>query len=166
MQMGKKADPPGGTEPDKKTKTKGRSGSVLGPVTTTIGALLVIAALVCDSFGDHVLRGWLEAPSVASWSVAVQYHMSHGIALVGLGVYIELSGRSLLLFLGVLLLMLGTALFSGSLYVSAFSAIEVLSIMPLLGGSVLLLGWLLLALHTLKQWRSKAVALSAASPAT
>ena len=152
------------TKGKKNKKSNGASGSVLGPFTTLVGALLAIAAFVLGSFGDHVVRGWVQGPALQAFDLAAQCHLAHALALVALGVYIELSGRTVLLVLSVMCLILGVCVFSGSLYVSAFLTHAWLPLLTPIGGALLLIGWLTFALHLLKRWRGTVIALMPAPP--
>ncbi len=145
----------------KKPKIKGASGSVLGPFITVMGALLFIAAMIGDTIGDNVLHRWTDASTLLAWSVAAQLHLAHAIALVAIGIYVELNGRSMLVAIGSFFLVVGLVLFSGSLYAAPFIEHEHLGLLTLSGGVVLLAAWLLLALHVLSSWRVRVITMTA-----
>ena len=52
-------------------------------VASSFGAL----GVVLGAFGAHGLKARLEPDQLASWQTAVQYHLLHAVALLGLGLF-------------------------------------------------------------------------------
>lgn len=104
------------------------------------GSVLAALGVGCGAFGAHGLRAVLDANALGWWQTAVQYQLWHAIALVALA---ALSGlRSTL---PAALLVAGTVVFSGSLYLMALGAPRWLGAVTPIGGSLLIAGWVLLA---------------------
>lgn len=112
-----------------------------------IGALSV----VLGAFGAHGLKKIVAAESLASFETAVRYQFYHVFALALTG-FLFASGSHSLMKAAGLLFIAGMTLFSGSLYLLTYKSAtqtEGLSwvgpITPL-GGTLLVAGWVCLAL--------------------
>lgn len=108
------------------------------------GAVSMAVAVGLGAFGAHGLEDQLlQSDSLETWHTAVRYQAWHGLALILLGqLSLVPERRNQGRFVGWLLL-LGSLLFSGSLYVLALapSATWLGPVTPL-GGVLLLAGWL------------------------
>ena len=123
--------------------------------------LLIFAAIAgfsgvaLGAFGAHDLKDVLQPHQVGWWTTAVQYHLVHAVALLGVSVWLQVSpGPECSRWLrrtGVMMV-LGLLLFSGSLYTMALTDIRPLGIITPFGGLSWLMGWfgLMLAASTLK----------------
>jgi uncharacterized membrane protein YgdD (TMEM256/DUF423 family) len=98
------------------------------------GAVLMLLAVMLGAFGAHGLRAVLSAQQLASYLTGVTYQQLHALGL---------------------LLVLGIALFCGSIYAMTFGAPRWLGMVAPLGGTSFMLGWAAVALHAL---RSRAAA--------
>ena len=112
------------------------------------GAVLGFLAVALGAFGAHGLEEVLaEGERAEWWATAVQYHLAHALALLMTGLVAEHTGRghgrgAMRCFL------LGTAVFSGTLYALALGGPRWLGAITPLGGTLLLAGWVLLGLAT------------------
>ena len=104
------------------------------------------------AFGAHGLEAHLEAAGRAGvWETAVLYHLIHSLVLLALGVWaIQARHAVSLIRRAAWLMLLGLLLFSGSLYALALDGPGWLGPVTPLGGVLLLLGWLTIALAA---WR-------------
>jgi len=100
----------------------------------------------------------VSTAQLAVWQTAVLYHLIHGLGLLAIVALAPrmggLSGNvpaNRLLRLAVWLLLLGIALFSGSLYLLALTGTKWLGAITPLGGTLFIAAWLLTALAA---WRS------------
>ncbi len=109
------------------------------------GALLAGLGVALGAFGAHGLRAVLGASELGWWNTAVQYQMWHAVGLVGIA---ALPGPRRW---PALLLLLGTTIFSGTLYVMALTGMRWLGAVTPIGGLLMIAGWLALALGL---WRS------------
>ncbi len=118
----------------------------------TAGALSAALAVMLGAFGAHALRGRLPADLLAIYQTASQYHIYHALGLLAVGLLsLHLPSSGSLRWSGWLML-LGTALFSGSLYLLAITGQRWLGAITPLGGSAWIAAWLLFV------WAARAVA--------
>lgn len=109
------------------------------------GALSAALAVMLGAFGAHALRGRLPADLLAIYQTASQYHVYHALGLLAVGVLaLHVPTSSALRWSGWLMV-LGTVLFSGSLYALAITGQRWLGAITPLGGSAWIAAWLLLA---------------------
>lgn len=115
-----------------------QSGAVLGLLGVAIGA-----------FGAHALRAMLETSGrTATFETAVKYQFYHALALVLVGILLNLFGSNptmvkLLSWSGYSFLG-GVLVFSGSLYLLCFTGVTWLGAITPLGGLAMIAGWALL----------------------
>lgn len=110
--------------------------------------LIAAAASGCLSvclgaFAAHGLKAHLSAEALAIWQTGVQYQMYHALALLGVGVLYQLRPAKTLKLSG-LAFILGSCLFSGSLYALALGAPAVVGVITPIGGLSFLIGWIAL----------------------
>jgi uncharacterized membrane protein YgdD (TMEM256/DUF423 family) len=106
------------------------------------GAANGFIAVALGAFSAHLLRGRLSPQALGWIETATRYEMAHGLALLAVA---WLAGRQARqpLALGVAgwAFLLGTLLFSGSLYVMALTGMTALGGVVPLGGVAFLIGW-------------------------
>lgn len=114
-----------------------------------LGALSGLISVAAGAFGAHALKGRLPADLLVIFETAARYQMYHALALVLVGVLALRGGLpervSAPLQLAGALFVVGTLLFSGSLYVLSLSGQRWLGAITPLGGLAFLAGWLALA---------------------
>jgi len=114
------------------------------PPIAGFGAALGVLAIGAGAFGAHALKPFLiEQGMVSPWETAVLFNLLHAVAISALGWTfgpVPWSSRSGLVGLAWIL---GTSLFSGSLYLLALGGPRWLGPITPLGGLLLLGGWLL-----------------------
>ncbi len=116
------------------------------------GALLGAAGVVLGAFGAHALKALVEPASLPTWDTGVQYQLIHALALLALAAVAaegEIVAMAWLRRAGWCLL-IGTCLFSGSLYGLVLGGPRWLGPVTPVGGLVMIAGWLLLLLGA---WR-------------
>lgn len=116
------------------------------------GALLMAAAVILGAFGAHGLRDKLDAYSMSVYEKAVFYHFIHalGILIVALltrARAIGPAGEGRVAWL----LLVGIAIFSGSLYALAISGMRTLGAITPIGGLAFITGWLVLVYEALRK---------------
>lgn len=120
--------------------------AISGFLSVGIGAMAshsLPKRLATQGFDETTISKKLDQCDIGS-----KYQMAHAIALLALGLS-GFSNHSKLAQLASCLMLLGTLFFSGGLYSLVFAdAIIHWSIVPI-GGSLLMLGWLSLALASL-----------------
>lgn len=105
---------------------------------------------VClGAFAAHGLKSQISAESLAVWQTGVHYQMYHAFALLLVGLlYPQFASKALKL--SGLAFILGTVLFSGSLYSLALGAPKMVGLVTPIGGVGFLLGWLLLFVRVIR----------------
>ncbi|MGF1643877.1 MAG: DUF423 domain-containing protein [Thiotrichales bacterium] len=107
-----------------------------------IGALSAALAVAFGAFGAHALRGALDERARAVYQTAVDYHFIHALALLLVGVLLQLGAAPTAARGSGILFIVGTLLFSGSLYALAVSGTKWLGMITPFGGLAFIAGWL------------------------
>jgi uncharacterized membrane protein YgdD (TMEM256/DUF423 family) len=110
----------------------------------SIGAGSAFVAVAAGAFGAHALRGALPADLLEVFETAARYQMYHALALLAAGRAASRRSCGAARLAGWLFV-LGTVLFSGSLYALSLSGARWLGAVTPLGGLAFLGGWLALA---------------------
>ncbi len=101
-----------------------------------IAASLCFLAVALGAFGAHALRPILEANgTVDAWNKAVLYHLAHAVALLTLALHGPQNRGA------CYLLVAGVVIFSGSLYILAYTNLRWLGAITPIGGVCFLAGW-------------------------
>jgi uncharacterized membrane protein YgdD (TMEM256/DUF423 family) len=115
-------------------------------VTGAVSACIAVAA---GAFGAHALKSRLAADMLAVFEVGARYQMYHALALLACAWAVTKWPGTLVSAAGWLFI-LGTLLFSGSLYVLSLTGLRWLGAITPLGGIALLAGWICLAAAAIK----------------
>jgi uncharacterized membrane protein YgdD (TMEM256/DUF423 family) len=136
----------------------------LPKVYLLLAAISGFIAVGLGAFGAHGLRDKLSANMLAVYQTGVQYQFYHTLALVAVALLLwqmqsslassslgssSLPSLSLLKWSGNLFA-IGIVVFSGSLYILAWSGVRWLGAITPIGGVAFLAGWICLALAA---WR-------------
>ena len=114
-----------------------------------LGALSGLISVAAGAFGAHALRARLTPEYLAVFETGARYQMYHALGLLAVAWAITRWPGPLLLWAGWLFLV-GSVLFSGSLYTLALSGARWWGAVTPLGGVAFLAGWLCLALAALR----------------
>ncbi len=107
-----------------------------------VASLSGTLGVALGAFGAHALRARATVEQLASWNIAVQYHLLHSVVLLALALYAGASARSTTL--PCALFAAGMLLFSGSIYGLVLTGQRWLGPVTPLGGLCLIAGWLAL----------------------
>jgi len=113
------------------------------------GAVFAGLAVVFGAFGAHALKNTLDAYSLSIWEKAVFYQVIHALALLLLPLYAEQIGARATSFTGGLFIA-GIFLFSGSLYILAFTGKKYFGAITPVGGVAFIIAWGWLAVSLMK----------------
>ncbi|WOR16100.1 DUF423 domain-containing protein [Hyphomonas sp. FCG-A18] len=113
---------------------------------TTLAALAAFLAVALGAFGAHGLEGKVDAKAMSWWQTATFYLLPHAIAAFAIG----LSGRSGLIQIGGLVLLLGALLFAATLYAMTLGAPRWFGAITPIGGVAMLTGWALVAFAAMR----------------
>lgn len=100
-------------------------------------------AVGLGAYGAHLLPQ-LPADLASLWSTASLFHLIHAAALVGVASFASMRPDRTPFSIAFALLILGTLLFSGSLYLRALTGLSLGTVTPI-GGIALIAGWLAFA---------------------
>jgi uncharacterized membrane protein YgdD (TMEM256/DUF423 family) len=116
--------------------------------TLTLGVILMALAVIIEAFGAHALKAILEANQrVSTFELAARYHIYHALGILIVG----LLEQNKTLKISILLMILGIAFFSGSLYVLALTGQKWLGAITPIGGFCFIFAWGLFAWNMLKK---------------
>jgi uncharacterized membrane protein YgdD (TMEM256/DUF423 family) len=116
------------------------SGAILGGLGVAIGA-----------FGAHKLKPFLLANNkLAIFETGVHYQFYHALALLLVGILAEKIDHPSVHYAGYAML-LGTIIFSFSLYALCLTGITKLGAITPIGGVLLILGWVSLLIGIIKK---------------
>ena len=109
-----------------------------------LGALNAALAVVLGAFGAHGLKARVDAALLDTWATASLYHFHHALALLLVGVLAKQFGGAGVVAAGWTLFA-GMLIFSGSLYLLVLSGQRWLGAVTPIGGTAMIVGWLMLA---------------------
>ena len=114
-----------------------------------LASLFAALAILFGAFGSHALKERLSVQSLEVYDTATRYLMFHalGIFLIAL-LGFQLTKESLKI--PVIMMIVGTSIFSGSLYLIAMLNFKKLGMVTPIGGLLLIVSWLLLAYNIYK----------------
>jgi len=127
-----------------RTKSIILSASILGAIAVIMGAM-----------GAHALKALLSENALESYLTGARYNMFHAIvilAVAGNKKYIQKKWQSL----AVKFILIGTALFSGSIYllstkeITGLDQLSFLGPITPIGGVLLILGWAFLGIGAVR----------------
>ena len=103
------------------------------------------------AFGAHGLANveGITSRLLETWDTAVLYHLIHGVAMLVVAVLALIREEMKWLSFIFLAFAVGIALFSGSLYALVLGAPAWFGPITPLGGSCLILGWVMLAVSSI-----------------
>ncbi len=111
------------------------------------GFLFGVIGVILGAFATHGLKPLLSPESIATFETGTKYQIYHALLLLILGGITQLQPKT-----GkwvFYLLIIGVSLFSGSIYLLATNSLTafdytVIALLTPLGGSLLILAWLIL----------------------
>lgn len=110
--------------------------SMNGTTATRVAAVFGLVAVGLGAFGAHGLKDVLTRHATADiWETAVFYHFVHAVVMLVLASRISRAAGPWWCFV------LGTILFSGTLYILAVTNMRWLGAITPLGGLSLMIGW-------------------------
>lgn len=118
----------------------------------TGGAVVAGIAVALGAFGAHGLKNTLAPDMLAVFETGVRYLIIHAIALFMTGWFGYSVHASRVRTAGIAF-SVGMLLFSGSLFLLALTGIRMFGAVAPIGGTSLIVGWVLLALTA---WKSTA----------
>ena len=118
-------------------------------VCLTAGAVFGLLGVAGGAMGAHWLQNILDPGDMNTFEIGVRYQMYHALALLATGVLAD-RWKSGWFTLACGLFTAGVVLFSGSLYILAFTGIGSFGAVAPLGGVCLIAGWASLVVGALR----------------
>lgn len=103
------------------------------------GVLLAALGIALGAFGAHGLKSRLEPQMLSTFEIGVRYHLYAALALMALAPQVQHTR-------GLVLLLVGLLIFSGSLYILALTGMRWLGAVTPVGGLLMIAGLVLSAL--------------------
>ena len=116
-----------------------------------LGAISAGLSVAAGAFGAHGLKARIPPDLLVIWETGARYQMYHAFALMAAAWAWSrgAAARGPATWAGWLFVV-GTLIFSGSLYALAFTGIRGIGAVTVLGGIAFLAGWVFLALAALR----------------
>jgi uncharacterized membrane protein YgdD (TMEM256/DUF423 family) len=115
-----------------------------------LASILGALAVALGAFGAHALEGRLSADLLSIYETGVRYHFYHALALLGVVAVLSRWPDSGAAVAAGWLFVIGIVIFSGSLYVLAFTGIRWMGAITPIGGVAFIAGWLCLVWVAIK----------------
>ncbi len=115
-------------------------------------ATAMALGIALGAFGAHALKARVPASDLAIWATGVQYHLITAVALLALGALWPLFDGALSTW-GIRFIMVGVSIFSVSLYLLVLTGPRWMGAITPIGGVLMITGWLLIAVSTIKTIR-------------
>lgn len=118
-----------------------------------IAGALGLVAVAAGAFGAHALKDRLDPAALSAFEVGVRYQMYHAITLLGLAilkVVYPIRGLGAVAYCWLI----GVLLFSGSIYGLTLFKLRWLGPVTPIGGTIMMIGWLILIVSGLKAKRT------------
>lgn len=116
-------------------------------ITIPFACLLAAAGIGLGAFGAHGLRDLVDPAMLANWETGVRYHLYAALAMLALGLREEQRRAPVLL-------IAGTVVFSGSLYLMTLTGARWLGAITPIGGVLLIAGLVLAAWDARRAFRA------------
>lgn len=121
------------------------------------GALLLLIAVAAGAFGAHGLRAKVTPEALAQWHTAVEYQFYHGLGILLVVALSERLGQGTVRW-ACRLFVVGTLLFSGSIYLLSTRELTglhalggILGPITPVGGLLLMAGWATLLISAVRR---------------
>ena len=102
------------------------------------------------ALGAHALDAYLDEESLSSWATAVEYQLVHAVLLFALTLVPRTLRKDFYTLLSCWFILVGTVMFSGSIYTMVMVEFSWLWPVTPLGGVFLILGWCLIVCRAIR----------------
>jgi uncharacterized membrane protein YgdD (TMEM256/DUF423 family) len=118
-----------------------------------IGAILGFVSVAFGAFSEHGLREAISSEQFRFLMTAVRYNQVHAVTIVVIGLFLQFNYNCInasQLKWSAIFFIIGTTLFSFSIYLSVWLKITSILIMTPFGGIIIIVGWLTLGAAGIK----------------
>lgn len=110
-----------------------------------VGAISAAFGVGIGAFGAHGLKSILSDYGLGIFETGVKYQFYHAFGMIAVGMYQFIQPQATLAGYAGWAFLIGTFLFSGSLYILALSGIKWLGAITPFGGVAFIIGWFMFA---------------------
>lgn len=125
-------------------------------ITANTKSFLIIASLMMalgisiGAFGTHGLQPYLSEYGSTIYHKGIDYWFYNSLGLFGIAFMTHLVPTSSKIVKGFYFVLTGTLIFSFSLYILALTEIKFLGVITPIGGSIMIIGWVLCIVGIIK----------------
>ena len=106
-----------------------------------ITTLLIISSILLGAFGSHILENILEIKYMDIYNIAIKYHFYNTFSLFILNFFFILL-KLRIIFISNIILLVGSVIFSGSLYLLVYTKLSFWGMITPIGGVLLVIAWI------------------------
>ena len=115
-----------------------------------ISSFMMALCIAFGAFGAHALKVILDEYMLKIYNTGVQYHFYNSLGLFAASFIYALKPESKKIYISLWLIVIGMCIFSFSLYFLAILSMPILGAITPIGGTMLIVAWLLLTYGILK----------------
>lgn len=116
----------------------------------TIGTFFMALAIAIGAFGAHGLKAIVTADMLVIYHTGVEYQFYNTLGLMALAIFMNFKENIKKLVIASWLIVLGTIIFSFSLYLLVILDMKILGAITPIGGTLLIIAWLTATYSILK----------------
>lgn len=117
----------------------------------TLASFLMALAIAIGAFGAHGLKAVVEPSMLTIYHTGVEYQFYNSLGLFAVSFILYLNNSSKKSLIAAWLILIGMVIFSFSLYLLVLLNIPVLGAITPIGGTLMIIGWVLLAYSVIKE---------------
>lgn len=118
-----------------------------------ISSLMMALAIAIGAFGAHGLKAIVDESLMKIYHTGVSYHFYNTLGLFAIAFMMTLLPKSKKLVVAGYLIFVGTIIFSFSLYFLVLLKLSFLGAVTPIGGSLMIIGWLIAFFAILKDFK-------------
>lgn len=112
---------------------------------------MMALAIALGAFGAHGLKTIVTDSMLVVYKTGVDYHFYNTLGLFAVSFMITLKPESKKLVISAWMIIIGMIIFSFSLYLLVFLNLPILGAITPIGGSLLIIAWLIVAYSIIKE---------------
>jgi uncharacterized membrane protein YgdD (TMEM256/DUF423 family) len=116
----------------------------------TISSIMMALAIAIGAFGAHGLKSIVTASYLQTYNTGVEYHFYNTLGLFAASFIMYLKPNSRKAVVASWLILIGMIIFSFSLYLLVIFNMPILGVITPIGGTLLIIAWVLLAISIYK----------------
>ena len=115
-----------------------------------IASFMMALAISLGAFGAHGLKAILDEYMLKIYHTGVEYHFYNTLGLFVASFIYALKPDSKKIYIAIWLIIIGMCIFSFSLYLLAILSMPILGAITPIGGSLLIIAWIIITYEILK----------------